>query len=172
MPFLFPTPDEPANEKLYAAFKRAVAAEIEAHAVRSAWVTAFAFDDEHHFEVVDGELRSWAKTSQAGENWRRNGHKMDLLHGYWFLRAFEEFAASDIGAEPLGTSETDIAKLLAHLRARRDLLQLNEIYGMDAAVLADSGVAVDLFVALRTLELLTSFFALEFAQPFLKHLEP
>ena len=62
------------------------------------------------------------------------------------------------------------AKWLGQLRARRDLLQLTEVYGVDATVTADNGVNVNLIDALRTLELLTAFFTLEFAQPFLKGL--
>jgi len=171
IPFLLPTPNEPPDEARYIAFKQALIAQVDLDAYRSRWVQAFAFDDESNLVLVDGQLERRAVVPDAGKKWQVNGQKIALLHSYWFRRAVEELLVSGSSEAYRRTLGNDPAVWLANLRARRDWLHLNEVYGMDATVHANNGMDIDLFHALRTLELFTAFFTLEFVQPFLAHLD-
>lgn len=78
---------------------------------------------------------------------------MLLCHGYWFYRAIEEFASSEIEITRSERQKTNEANQLAFIRALRTKLELEEVYGINDAVLLESGERVNLFQALLSLEL-------------------
>jgi hypothetical protein len=74
-----------------------------------------------------------------------------------------------------GHSATDAANLheanrLAYIKAMRTLLRLTEVYGLAESVTVPSGLRVDLFQALLSLELMTAFFYSDFMLPYMRHL--
>ena len=91
---------------------------------------------------------------------------MLLCHGYWFYRAIEEFASSEIANHQIGTPENHEANQLAYIRALRTKLELEEVYGINDAVLLESGERVNLFQALLSLELTSAFFQRDFLAKF------
>lgn len=158
-PFLFPGSSElPPRFDLLNAFSALMAAQIEMNEFISRSVDAHCYDDAVQFvrrgerleiEIVDPSFR---------ERWARDGRRMLVCHGYWFFRALQEFASSEIANHRIGTHENHEANQLALIRALRTQMELNEVYGIDDAVLLESGERVDLFQALLSLELTSAFF--------------
>jgi hypothetical protein len=169
--FLFPSPDFPrAREDLYQAFGCLVAAQVEFNSFLSRSVDAFCYDDSIRFEFVGAELMITECDPEAHDAWKYNGEKLARLHGYWFYRALDEFVASGMATEPIGRPENHERNQFAFIKAVRTQLQLAEVYGLDESVLAASGLRVDLFRALLSLELMTAFFIQDFLLPYGKHL--
>lgn len=162
-PFLFPGSSElPPRFDLLNAFSALMAAQVEMNEFISRSVDAHSYDDAVQFvrrgerleiEIVDQSIRA---------RWERDGRRMLLCHGYWFYRALHEFASSEIANHRIGTPENHEANQLAFIRALRTQLQLDEVYGIDDAVLLESGERVDLFQALLSLELTSAFFQRDF----------
>lgn len=162
-PFLFPGSSElPPRFDLLNAFSALMAAQIEMNEFISRSVDAHCYDDAVQFvrrgerleiEIVDPIFR---------ERWARDGRRMLVCHGYWFYRALQEFASSEIANRRTGTHENHEANQLALIRALRTQMELDEVYGIDDAVLLESGERVDLFQALLSLELTSAFFQRDF----------
>ena len=162
-PFLFPgRPGLPPRFDLLEAFKAMLAAQVEMNEFISRSVDAHSYDEAIRFvrrgerleiEMVDPGIRA---------QWQRDGERMRMCHGYWFYRALHEFASSEIANHQIGTPENAEANRLAFIRALRTQLELDEVYGIDDAVLLESGVHVDLFQALLSLELTSAFFQRDF----------
>lgn len=162
-PFLFPGQSGlPPRFDLLEAFKAVLAAQIEMNEFISRSVDAHSYDDAVRFvrrgerleiEMVDPSIRT---------RWQRDGERMRQCHGYWFYRALHEFASSEIANHQIGTPENAEANRLAFIRALRTQLELDEVYGIDDAVVLESGEHVDLFQALLSLELTSAFFQQDF----------
>lgn len=162
-PFLFPRRSGlPPRFDLLEAFKAMLAAQVEMNEFISRSVDAHSYDDAVRFisrgerleiEMVDPSIRT---------RWERDGERMRLCHGYWFYRALHEFASSEIANHQIGTPENAEANRLAFIRALRTQLELDEVYGIDDAVVLESGEHVDLFQALLSLELTSAFFQQDF----------
>jgi len=162
-PFLFPERSGlPPRFDLLNAFSALMASQVEMNEFISRSVDAHSYDDAVQFvrrgkrleiEIVDLSIR---------DRWERDGRRMLLCHGYWFYRALQEFASSEIANHRIGTPENHEANQLAFIRALRTQMELDEVYGIDDAVLLGSGERIDLFQALLSLELTSAFFQQDF----------
>ena len=99
--------------------------------------------------------------------WERNGEKLTRLHYYWVYRGVGAFATSDLANEPIGRPENHEANRFAYIKAMGTHLRLTEAYGLADSVTTDSGLKVDLFQALLSLERMTAFFNADFLRPYL-----
>lgn len=171
-PFLFPSPDGPERrEDLYRSFEQLLAAQIELNSFVSRSADAFSFDDGIEFVMQDGGLAIIECDLAARAAWERHGDRLARLHHYWLYRAVDAFAASELATATIGSSENHEANRLAHINATRTYLRLTEVYGLAGSVTAQSGLRVDLFQALLSLELMTAFFKADFMLPYLRSLE-
>lgn len=171
-PFLFPSPDsrEP-REDLYNAFEELLAARIELNGFVSRSADAFSFDDSIEFFPQGGALAIIEINPAARAAWKRHGDRLARLHQYWFYRAAKEFLASGLAETTIGSAENHEANRFAYISAMRTYLRLTEVYGVADSVTADSGLRVNLFQALLSLELMTAFFKTSFMFPFMRSLE-
>lgn len=162
-PFLFPAGSGLSPRfDLLEAFTALMGAQVEMNEFISHSVDAHSYDDAVQF-VREGErLEIEVADPSIRARWKRDGRRMLLCHGYWFYRALQEFYSSEIANHQIGTPENQEANKLAFIRALRTQLQLDEVYGIDDAVLLESGERVDLFQALLSLELTSAFFQKEF----------
>ena len=170
-PFLSPSPDLPKiREDIYAAFADLVDAQLELNSFLERSVDAFCYDDNIRFEYVGTELVI-TELNEAGRSaWKSNGERLARLHNYWFYRAMDEFVASGMAREQIGSPENRNENQIAFIKAIRTKLQLTEVYGLNESVLADTGLQVDVFQALLSLELMTAFYIKDFVRPYEKHL--
>ena len=171
-PFLFPSPDGPEpREDLYRSFEQLLTAQIELNSFVSRSADAFSFDDSIEFVLQDGALAIIERDLAARIAWERHGERLARLHHYWLYRAVDAFAASELATATIGRSENHEANQFAYINAMRTHLRLTEIYGLADSVTAESGMHVDLFQALLSLELMTAFFKADFMLPYLRSLE-
>lgn len=171
-PFLFPSPDGPGpREDLYRSFEQLLAAQIELNSFVSRSADVFSFDDSIEFVLQDGTLAIIEHDLAARTAWERHGERLARLHHYWLYRAVDAFAASELATATIGRSENHEANQFAYINAMRTHLRLTEVYGLADSVTAESGMRVDLFQALLSLELMTAFFKADFMLPYLRALE-
>lgn len=171
-PFLFPSSDSSVvREDLYLAFRCLVTAQVELNDFLSRSVNPFCYDDSIRFEFAGTEMVIVELDSDARRAWKYNSEKLDRLHNYWFYRALDEFVASGMAAERIGSPENQERNQLAFIKAMRIELHLSEVYGLASSVTAESGLRVDLFQALLSLELMTAFYINDFVVPYGKHLD-
>ena len=170
-PFLFPSQGGPKpREDLYDVFGRLVMAQIELNGFVSRSADAFSYDDSATFVLKLGQLTTVEQDTAARAAWERGGEKLARLHQYWFYRAAEEFAAAGLWPKNFGRLENHEANRFAYVRAMRTQLQLTEVYGVADSVTVPSGLTVELFQALLSLELMTAFFKTDFIQPYMQYL--
>lgn len=162
-PFLFPgRSGPPPRFDMLEAFKAFLAAQVEMNEFISRSVDAHSYDDAVRFVRRDERLDIEMVDLGIRARWERDGRRMLLCRGYWFYRALKEFASWEIANQQIGRPENHEANQLAYIRALRTQLELDEVYGIDDAVLLESGERVDLFQALLSLELTSSFFKRDF----------
>jgi len=170
-PFLFPSQDTPGpREDLYRAFEQLLTAQIELNSFISRSADAFSYDDSITFVPKDGRLEIVEHDPAMRAAWERNGEKHARLHYYWYYRAVETIATSDMAGTVIGQPGNHEANLFAYIKAMRTQLQLTEVYGLARTVTTETGLRVDLFQALLSMELMTAFFNIDFIQPYIKHL--
>ena len=170
-PFLFPSMDSPMfREDIHLAFGYLVSAHLELNSFLSRSVHAFCYDDSIRFEFAGADLVIIEHEPDAPSAWIRNGKKLARLHGYWYCRAMDEFVSSGMATKRIGTPENHEKNRFAYIKAIRTKLQLSEVYGLGDLVLADTGLQVDLFQALLSLELMTAFYINDFIVPYGDHL--
>lgn len=166
-PFLFPgRSGMPPRFDLINAFNALLAAQVEMNEFISRSVDAHSYDDAVRFVRRGERLEIENADPSIRARWERDGRRMLLCHGYWFYRAIEEFASSEIANHQIGTPENHEANQLAYIRALRTRLELEEVYGINDAVLLESGERVNLFQALLSLELTSAFFQRDFLAKF------
>lgn len=154
-----------------AAFAVLLKAQIELNEFVSRSADAFSYDDGIRF-VRDGKTLKIEETDPVTRAaWSRDGRKLARLHEYWFYRALDEFAGSEIATHTIGRPENHEANRLAYIRAIRTRLQLTEVYGVADTVTTDAGDSVDLFQALLSLELMSAFFLHDLIGEYIKHLQ-
>ena len=170
-PFLFTSPELPkVREDIYSAFGDSVDAQLELNSFLECSVDAFCYDDNIRFNYAGTELVI-TELNEAGRSaWKNNGEKLARLHNYWFYRAIDEFVASGMAIERIGSQENHNENQIAFIKAIRTKLQLTEVYGLNESILADTGLQVDVFQALLSLELMTAFYIKDFLRPYEKHL--
>ena len=168
-PFLFPSTSGPMpRHDLRSAYEKLLAAQIELNEFISRSVDAYSFDEAIRFVRHGTRLEIEIVNPAIRDNWQRDGEKLSLLHGYWFYRALEQFASSEVAIHQIGSRENHEANRLAYIRAIRSQLQLDEVYGIDESVMLNSGERVDLFQALLSLELTSAFFQRDFLQRYVE----
>ena len=170
-PFLSPSPELPkVREDIYSAFGDLVDAQLELNSFLERSVDAFCYDDNIRFEYAENELVI-AVINEAGRSaWKNNGEKLARMHNYWFYRAMDEFVVSGMTMERIGSPENHNENQIAFIKAIRTKLQLTEVYGLNETILADTGLQVDVFQALLSLELMTAFYIKEYVRPYEKYL--
>lgn len=170
-PFLFPSPHASKTVwDIYHAFGRLVAAQVELNEFLERSVDAFCYKDSIRFEFSGTILEIVELDPEAHEVWKRNGEKLARLHNYWFYRALDEFVLSGMALVQLGRPENQEANQFAYIKAIRTQLQLTEVYGLDESIVTETGLQVDLFQALLSLELMTVFYNTDFLMPYIEHL--
>jgi hypothetical protein len=138
-PFLFPSGQgQPPRHDLRAAFKQLLLDQVELNSFISRSADALSYDDGIRFVRKGKVLQIEEVDSDACANWHRDGHKLDRLHGYWFLRGLDEFVARGLADQPMGRPENQAANQLAYIQALRTHLRLMEVYGLESSVSADS----------------------------------
>ena len=164
-PFLFPsTTGSIPRHDLRLAFEQLLAAQVELNEFIDRSVDAYSYDDAIRFVRYGAQLEIEETNQAVRDQWQRDGKKLSLLHGYWFYRAFEQFASSEMATQQIGSRENHEANRLAYIRTMRNQLQLDEVYGIDESVMIESGERVNLFQALLSLELTSAFFQRDFLQ--------
>ena len=170
-PFLFPSQDGPGpREDLYGAFGQLLTAQVELSSFISRSADAFCYDDSIVFVREGNHLGIVERDSAARAIWARNGERLARLHNYWYYRAVDTIATSDLARTVIGQPGNYEANLFAYIKAMRTHLQLTEVYGLAESVTAESGLRVDLFQTLLSLELMSAFFNIEFMEPYMKYL--
>ncbi|MCB1871155.1 MAG: hypothetical protein KDI49_03935, partial [Gammaproteobacteria bacterium] len=170
-PFLFPSLGGPKPRKdLYDAFNRLLAAQIELNSFNSRSADAFSYDDSISFVPKGDRLEIVEHDPTARAAWKRNGEKLTRLHYYWLYRATDAFVASGMGTAIIGSPENHEENQFAYIKSLAAKLQLTEVYGLDESLLAESGLRVDLFQAILSLNLMTAFFNKDYILPYLKYL--
>ena len=158
-PFLFPSLDRPApREDLYEAFEQLLSAQIELNSFISRSADAFSYDDSIAFVREGDQLAIVEHDPAARAAWTRNGERLMRLHYYWYYRAVDAIATSELGATVFVQLKNHEANRFAYLKAMRTQLQLTEVYGVAESVTAETGLRSELFQALLSLELMTAFF--------------
>lgn len=168
-PFLLPSPQTPPTRDLYAAFSVLVDAQIELDAFDSRSANAFSYDDSVRFVLRGGTLDidivdDSDKAARAAEN-----RKLSRLHQYWLYRGMEALLASPELLARVSHTNLD-ANLQAFAKASGTWLQLQEVYGVDAFIDMESGLRLDVFDALKAIELMTAFYIEDFMLPYAKSL--
>jgi hypothetical protein len=170
-PFLFPSQDGPGpREDLHGAFGQLLTAQIELNSFISRSTDAFSYDDSITFVREGNHLEIVERDPAARASWVRNGERLARLHYYWYHRAVDTIATSELAGTVIGQLGNHEANLFAYVKAMRTQLQLTEVYAVADSVTAESGLRVDLLQALLSLELMTAFFNIDFMQPYMKYL--
>ena len=121
-PILFESGTASAGEALrnLRAFHALMDIQIELNEFISRSAEAFSYDDGIQFERRGERLEIVEVDPAAREAWRRDGLKLERLHGYWFHRAVEAYVeqvAADRATWMIGRPENAEANRLAWLRA-------------------------------------------------------
>lgn len=169
-PWLFPEqPPSEAQQQRYADFHIWVAAQIEWLEFMSRSVDAFCYDDAIRFQRRDQVLEIVRVDAVARAAWQRDTRKLWRLRGYWFARAFDVFARSDMAHQCIGLPENEDDNRLAWIKALATRMRLEEVYGVGAQIRAEGGRSMDVFQALLAQELTAIFFLRDFVAAFCEH---
>ncbi|MES2101586.1 MAG: hypothetical protein V4569_17305 [Pseudomonadota bacterium] len=156
------------------AFHDLLEAQIELNEFISRSANAFSYDDSIRFVRQGDRLEIEEVDPTARTAWRRDGRKLERLHGYWFHRAMDSFIAY-VAADParwtIGRPENAEANRLAWIRALQTQLCLREVYGVADDLKTESGERLDLFQALLSLNLMSAFFLRDFLAAFADRLD-
>lgn len=157
-PLLFGDAGEEEALHEFSRFESLMEAQIELNEFESRSADAFSYDDGIQFVRDGARLEIQEINAAARRKWDTDGRKLELLHGYWFYRALDEFAQSELASLQIGTAENHEANQLAFISALRAKLQLREVYGVSEQTTLDSGTKVPVFQAMLCLELMSAHF--------------
>lgn len=157
-PLLFGDAGEEEALHEFSRFESLMVAQIKLNEFESRSADAFSYDDGIQFVREGTRLEIQEITAAARRKWETDGHKLELLHGYWFYRALDEFAQSEDAGLQIGTAENHEANQLAFISALRAKLQLREVYGVSEQTTLDSGTKVPVFQTMLGLELMSAHF--------------
>lgn len=157
-PLLFGDAGEEAALDDFRRFESLMEAQIELNEFESCSADAFSYDDGIQFVRDGARLEIQEINTAARRKWETDGRKLELLHGYWFHRALDEFAQSELVSLQIGTAENHEANQLAFISALRAKLQLREVYGVSGQTTLDSGTKVPVFQTMLGLELMSAHF--------------
>jgi hypothetical protein len=169
-PFLFPSETGcPPRHDLYGALTALIEAQIELNAFIDRSADAFSYDDSICFVRQDERLEIVEIDAKARADWQRDGEKLARLHQYWLYRGMEELMASPETLALVSSAHIE-ANLQAFARAMGTRLRLQEVYGVADRIKTDTGLEVDVFRALLSIELMTAFYIVDFLQPYNQYL--
>jgi hypothetical protein len=170
IPFLFPSPEQKINTQIYQKVSELIIKQIALNSFISQSVDAFCFDDSIAFKIEQGIAVIEDIDDQAKLAWQSNGHKLKLLDGYWFNRGVDELISSGMAEQQIGSKENHEANQLAIIKTFSNQLRLVEVYGLNEHLTADSGLRVNLYEALLSLNLMSAFFSKDFIAPYQQYL--
>ncbi|MEH6595697.1 MAG: NERD domain-containing protein [Colwellia polaris] len=170
IPFLFPSPEQKINTQIYQKVSELIIKQIALNSFISQSVDAFCFDDSIAFKIEKGIAVIEDVDGPAKLAWQINGHKLKLLDGYWFNRGVDELIASGMAEQQIGSKENHEANQLAIIKTFSSQLRLVEVYGLNEYLTADSGLRVNLYEALLSLNLMSAFFSKDFIAPYQQYL--
>ncbi|MCP8687124.1 YraN family protein [Marinobacterium sedimentorum] len=171
-PFLFPSPEHSGQHlAIYQSFVQFVAAQLEYNSFMSRSIDAFCYDDSIRFKLVGNDLTIVEVDVEERQRWKRGGEKLARLHQYWYYRAVAEFSRSGMEGKVIGLPDNHERNQAAVIKTLRIQLQLTEVYGLSDHLLTDSGLRVDLYQALLSMELMTAFYNAAFIEPFNRYLD-
>lgn len=131
----------------------------------------FCFDEECLYQLKPGQSVIFNKTDAGTLRWQRTERKSQLLWCYWMYRAIDQFAASDIAGQIIGSPESHEVNQLAYIKAIRSQLYLQVVFGIGERVRLSNGAEVQLKHAMLASELTMAFFEQAYLQPYHQHLE-
>lgn len=167
LPLFLPFYESSASAKaLLMLFEQLIQAQVELHEFISQSVHPFCFDDSLHFSVKNGMLQLIRKNNDSSDNWERNGNRQQMIRGYWFNMAMDEFVLSGLAEKQMGSAENNEQNQVAYVKAIASRLELENIYGFSKFVTVNNGFKVDLFQALLSQELMMAYYLKEFIQFF------
>lgn len=166
IPFLFPSPDQKIQTQTYQKVSELIIKQTALNSFISQSVEAFCFDDSIAFKIENGTAVIKDVDVSAKLAWQSNCHKLTLLDGYWFNRGVDELIASGMAEQQIGSKENHEANQLAIIKTFSSQLRLVEVYGLNEYLTADSGLRVNLYEALLSLNLMSAFFSKDFIAPY------
>lgn len=169
-PFLFPSQQEPPRHDTYAAFAGLIAAQIELAEFDSRSADAFSYDDSIRFVRRGSVLEIDVVDEDAKAAWHSENTKLAHLHRYWLYRGINALVESPELVRQVSSKNLD-ANLQGLAKAMQTWLQLQEVYGVDVRVKTESGLQVNVFDALKSIELMTAFYIEDFLLPYQQHLQ-
>ena len=170
IPFLFPSAEQKVHTQTYQKVSDLIIKQISLNSFISQSVDAFCFDDSIEFKIEKGIADIEEVDVPAKLAWQNNGHKLKLLDGYWFNRGVDELIASGMAEQQIGSKENHEANQLAIIKTFSSQLRLVEVYGLNEYLTADSGLRVNLYEALLSLNLMSAFFSKDFIAPYQQYL--
>jgi hypothetical protein len=170
IPFLFPSAEQNIHTHTYQKVSELIIKQIALNSFISQSVNAFCFDDSIAFKIEKGIVVIKDVDVPVKLAWQNNGHKLKLLDGYWFNRGVDELIASGIAEQQIGSKENHEANQLAIIKTFSSKLRLVEVYGLNEYLTADSGLRVNLYEALLSLNLMSAFFSKDFIAPYQHYL--
>jgi hypothetical protein len=170
IPFLFPSAEQKIHTQTYQKVTELIIKQISLNSFISQSVDAFCFDDSIAFKIEKGIAVIEAVDVPAKLAWQGNGQKLKLLDGYWFNRGVDELIASGMAEQQIGSKENHEANQLAIIKTFSNKLRLVEVYGLNEYLTADSGLRVNLYEALLSLNLMSAFFSKDFIAPYEQYL--
>lgn len=170
IPFLFPSAEQKIHTQTYQKVTELIIKQISLNSFISQSVDAFCFDDSIAFKIEKGIAVIEDVDVPAKLAWKSNGHKLTLLDGYWFNRGVDELIASGMAEQQIGSKENHEANQLAIIKTFSSQLRLIEVYGLNEYLTADSGLRVNLYEALLSLNLMSAFFSKDFIAPYKQYL--
>jgi len=168
IPFLFPSAGQKDHAQTYQKVSELIIKQISVNSFISQSVDAFCFDDSIAFKLEKGIAVIDDVDVQAKVAWQSNGHKLKLLDGYWFNRGVDQLIATGMTEQEIGSKENHDANQLAIIKTFSTKLRLVEVYGLSEYLTADSGLRVNLYEALLSLNLMTAFFNKDYIVPYQK----
>jgi hypothetical protein len=170
IPFLFPSAEQKIHTQTYQKVTELIIKQISLNSFISQSVDAFCFDDSIAFKIEKGIAVIEAVDVPAKLAWQGNGQKLKLLDGYWFNRGVDELIASGMAEQQIGSKENHEANQLAIIKTFSSKLRLVEVYGLNEYLTADTGLRVNLYEALLSLNLMSAFFSKDFIAPYQQYL--
>lgn len=172
-PFIFPSDEQSPEQafQLYENYIDLLEAQKELNSFFTESVDVFCFDDSVRFEMSETGIRIVDCDLLAKQAWAHDGEKLNRLHQYWFYRALGSFVDSGLAAEPMGRPENHEANQFAYVKAIQTTLQLTEVYGLGESITTSTGLKVNVFEALLSIELMTAFYKDSFLFPYMEYLE-
>ncbi len=170
IPFLFPSAEQKIHTQTYQKVTQLIAKQISLNSFISQSADAFSFDDTIAFKMEQGIAVIKDVDAPGKLAWQQNGHKFKLLHGYWFNRGINEFVLSGLAEQQIGSEENHEANQFAMIKTFSTQLRLMDVYGLNKYLTADSGVRVNLYEALLSLNLMSAFFSKDFIAPYQQYL--